>query len=161
MNQKPTKQQLATAGSASVYADGTVILYHEKSDKDAGCVTWATVWKLENTVFLGYQAQENGTYVAFSNEAIAVIWDLSRLEIYRDNSSEALRKEGLTQDTITLALKSGARLRVSTVKKGCSALTYESIRVEELGKRSPSFEDINETGYVFGHIRCANAAYWK
>lgn len=92
---KPNKHQLNTARFATLYPNGVVVIQHEKDDKDAGRVEWATAWETtlytNNALHLGKHILQ----ILFSAELLG-------FRYIPNNASEASKERNLNVGTVQI-----------------------------------------------------------
>ena len=92
--------EIKTCRTAYLYHDGHMVLIHEKRDKDAGSVEWATIYENANidTVF-------NPGRLIIKPEALPFILQASRITVSEQSVSQGsdnTRKLGIAVETIGL-----------------------------------------------------------
>lgn len=149
---KPTKAQLKTAVFATIYANGVVLMKHEKADPDAGVVDFYTVWQVDIQIRKAWGGDLTDYCVTVRRDQIGMIWKLTGIEVTLDNWSENSRAKGLIVNTVEFCFD-GFRIPVHTLP---NCITGD-ITLDCTNEALPDYDKVMSDGYWgSGYVRIAN-----
>lgn len=150
---KLRKKELKTCRCAYLYADGHMVLAHEKRDRDAGTVEWVTIY--EN---LGVLPRFQEGRLIIKPEVLPFLLEASHVNAGRSsvkNGSQRTKEAGISVQTIELQAKKGGEGRHwSWHINQFPDLIVPDIEYQE--NVSESFEDVEGqyrwSGYSIKHV---------